>query len=217
MQTNKIFYDLPDDLWLITRATFDSEPLPLLSYGQMDRDRHSWEEDTGPGIEALVYNLRNVQEIRIYPIPNDDFPIEYYSIGSDFGVTTEFEDADVSDVFGVLSNIESTPGDTVTFDSVYGVVVDAYEGPQLVIHYIRDPLTLLLTTDELEIPPMFDTALKHYVIGHAFLDDLDTENQNRGTASLAMYDNALNMLGNRTKERDATRSTQYQSKYRGFV
>lgn len=215
--TNQWLYDLPDDLWAITRATFDNTPIPLLSYQDMDARSRNWETDDGNGIEALIYNLRNPQEIRLYPMPNEDFPITEFTVETDYGVVTEFDEADLGDTYGVMTGLDVTAGDTTTFNSVYGVVTDAEEGPQVNIQYIRDPTTIEAETEELEIPPMFDLALKYYVIGHAFLDDLDTENQSRGSVSLQLFEDELSTLRVRNKERDGTRSTQYHTKYRGFV
>lgn len=278
LEVNKVVYTLPDDVWVLTRITYDQKVLPMYSYQQFDRTRPGWEAHTGNRLEAVVYNLRNTQELRVYPIPNDSFPFDYYdfqgglsadhtqesgfgvltdAFGYDvepdegvvsegvplntgfgvtgtvylspeedeftrgrgeFGVTTEFGAAASDEPFGVLAELSVTPGDTVVFDSVYGVAAEVSTSPQLMIQYIRDPATLNAASIDLELPPMFDTAVKHYIVGHAFLDDLDTQYQQRAAAAIALYEDELKSLGHKAEQLDtSTMSTKPSSTYKGFI
>ena len=312
-------YDLPDDLWLITRATFDDYEIPLVSYDLMDErarkavvadrntseherrngygtnlgdrwTRTNWELDTSSRIEALVYDNRNLNEITVYPIPNEDIAENAYTFqnsgfldpsitqtNSPFGVLTGVPDTDelldefgvtidadsvvfiitepegcngvslVSDVgfdspFGLIAEIEdtiSTVGfkgdellgvtvsiDDYTIDTVFGAVIDLYdpaiavenfnspfgvitgvnESVALVrIWYIKLPQILTSLDQDLEIPPMFDVALKHYVIGHALRDDIDTQYREMGAESIKLYGRELG-IAQETNRTDGTRN-----------
>ena len=83
LELGKVYYTLPDDVWMLQRVTYDNEPLPLVSHSYLDasqvvnraRDfgldlcRSDWESDEGEP-EAILYDKRNVNEIKVYPIPD---------------------------------------------------------------------------------------------------------------------------------------------------
>lgn len=79
----KPIYKLPSDLWLITRASFDNIKIPLLSYDRMDAGNPTWYTKFGPQTEALVYDKRNMHEIRVYPRPDCTYVEAEYSFVSD--------------------------------------------------------------------------------------------------------------------------------------
>ena len=97
-------YTLPDNIWLITRASDqDGCRLALISYDSMDEQveklgvtrthrnqqrfphtvnfdffpKYCWETDTGKSPLALVYDNRNLNQIRVYPIPDKVSEIAY--------------------------------------------------------------------------------------------------------------------------------------------
>lgn len=76
-------YKLPSDLWLITRASFDNCPIPLMSYDRMDANNCGWFTEFGNKVEALVYDKRNIQEVRIYPRPDSTYTTDAYIFLSD--------------------------------------------------------------------------------------------------------------------------------------
>ena len=215
LRLNQPMYELPENLWRITRASFDRVALDMKSYTQMDMKIPMWETDAGNTITKLIYDERNLQEIRIYPLPDDTFDFNYYTMNSPFGVLVEYEEV-TGDVYGVLSNLSTAPGELTTFTSPYGVVADSFDSTPLIIMYIRDPVELTAASTTLELPPMFDTALKFYVIGHAFLDDLDTEHQTKGGTAIALYEKESALLGNRAKQHNGTRAVNTSTAYRGF-
>lgn len=289
LQEGEAYFDFPDDLWLVTRVTYDMQKLNLVSHTELDHVPHSsrraadfnidtskWEDDTGYP-EAVVYDRRNMLQGRIYPIPdssiverNYTFSTELqneYQMGNIFGVfvdvpddvfvstdgvTTGIDDFTLSSSYGVLSNvnafgldaprefagdeylgvvvaidkytINSLYGIVVdlydpsirgeTFNSLYGVIVDATEiKAPLTVHYIKNPKDITRTSDELDTPYMYDTALKYYVVGHAFLNDLDSQYQAKGAQQLAFYDREL-QIANKTQARDGTRASQFNTDYR---
>lgn len=218
-------YSLPADCWRVTRAHYAERNLHLASHEAMDSFDPDWYTRTGAYIETLVFDQRNDSVIRCYPIPDDsilqynytfeqtDTP-EYAGAGR-FGVVTEFGDYTMDGVHGVVTSLFDPAITTEAFDSAYGVVTDVGESVgNIAIFYIRDPATIKYLTDELEISSRWDVALKHYVVGHAFLDDLDTSYQQRGSTSLSLYDRELNMA-QRTSRHDGTAAQIYSTPYNG--
>ena len=218
-------YSLPEDCWRITRAHYAERHLRLVSHEAMDEFDPDWYTRQGSTIEALVFDQRNDSVIRCYPIPDDssvaynytfeqsDTP-EYVGAGR-FGVVTEFGDYTFDRVFGVTTSLFDPEITIESFNSPYGVLADVGESiGNIAIFYIRDPGRIKYITDELEISSRWDIALKHYVVGHAFLDDLDTAYQQRGSTSLTLYDRELN-LAQRTARSDSTAMQQYETSYDG--
>lgn len=271
-------YKLPSDLWLITRASFDNIIIPLVSYDRMDARNAAWFTEFGNKVEALVYDKRNLQEIRIYPRPDKTHTVENYMFLADsplvldpngltaqqiqtihdliaqlgvfdtqnplplgtiysaaggiiaiepktanqnsvFGVTTSIDGVTAVPLFGVLTDLtqetdyKSWPGE-VKFTSLFGVVTDvAITTGLLHINYIKDPEALSSVNDELLVSPIFDTALKYYVIGQAYSDDLDSQYQAKAGDAMAMYQRELQTVGYPTDEMDGTRATQYTPNY----
>lgn len=218
-------YSLPADCWRITRAHYAERNLRLVSHETMDHVDSDWYTRTGSTIEALVFDQRNDSVIRCYPIP-DDSSVQYnytfeqtdnpeYAGSGRFGVVTAFDDYTMNGVFGVVTGLFDPMIAVESFDSAYGVVADVGESTgNLAIFYIRDPKTIKYITDELEISARWDIALKHYVVGHAFLDDLDTSYQQRGSTALSLYDRELN-LAQRTSRHDSTAAQIYETGYNG--
>lgn len=272
-------YDLPTDLWMITRAIFDNVRIPLMSHDRMDECNLGWFTVYGNKIEALVYDKRNMHKIRVYPIPDNSYIESEYSFVADnninldpdaltsaqqteilalinslgtesslpldleaiysgaqailnvvpgiaagegsFGVLTSLDGIVATPVYGVTSGItlnqteQSWPGE-VSFNSVYGVVTDVQDTTGLLhIYYIKDPDNVTTVDTTLLVSPIFDTALRHFVVGTAFGDDLDSQYQARSQQSLAMYDREIQTVGTPTDLTDGTRATQYNTHYTG--
>jgi len=247
-------YTLPDNVWLITRATFDSTEIPLVSYDQQDEQarkmvvserysredgrrgygsnigdsygRINWELAEGSRVESLIFDNRNINDIRVYPIPNTAIADSVYSfynegeviyVGDELmGVVTSIDDYTIDTVYGITTALYDPDISSELFDSPYGVVTGASESVALVkIWYIRIPDQLTSLADTLELPPMFDVALKHYVIGHALRDDIDVQYRQMGAESLELYARELR-IADETNSSDGTRSaTNFNTSYRG--
>lgn len=218
-------YKLPSNCWRLTRAHYAERNLRLASHEAMDNFDADWYTRRGSTIETLVFDQRNDSVIRSYPIP-DESTILYnytfeqsgtpeYSGAGRFGVVTALDDYTFDGPFGVVTGLFDPNITTEYFDSAYGVVTDIGEATgNIAIFYIRDPKPIKYLTDELEISSRWDIALKHYVVGHAFLDDLDTSYQQRGSTSLSLYDRELNMA-KRTAQHDSTAAQLYETSYNG--
>ncbi|BAM63141.1 hypothetical protein [Edwardsiella phage IW-1] len=127
LSPGQAMYKLPEDLWLITRAAFSLVRIPLLSYDAMDSADAAWFARTGNRVENLVYDLRNVDTIRVWPTPDDDIDKDVYvfegegvlvgTMDTAYGV---YADAPIDKVNGVLASLD----ELASFNSVYGVTAD---------------------------------------------------------------------------------------------
>ena len=318
-------YTLPPDVYELTRATFDDYKIPLVSYNDLDdlilrtiaADRFSedhrdffnridnltdrWQTETGSRVEALVFDRRNMDEIRVFPIPDDTiaeatyefvaggFLSEHeYEVNSPFGVIVDtsgdtafnsvygtlssaqsinylitdtnscsgvnlIQDTELNTVFGFTADITDTIKDVnyygdellgvtadiegfqpnsvfgvvadvftplatrVDFTSVYGVMTNFTEvNRNVLIWYIAYPSELVDVNSSLDVPSSFDMAIKHYVVAHAFDDDMDTRYAEKSAKALQYYQSELNMIAD-TVSRDHTQASQYHNNYKGFM
>lgn len=241
-------YELPDNLWLITRASLNGRALELCTHEQLDflerkqatrsvkQDLScdfdddfyldvSWETDTGSTIEALIYDKRNLSEISVYPIPNESIADYIYPMsmeegadyvgGESYGVITEMEDYTSTSDYGIVTELYE-PGILDSGD-FYGVTTQVSES-DLVIHvwYVYIPYAVSSKTNDLELPLMWDTAIKHYVVGHAFDDDYDTRFAEKSQKALALYDRELTVskeFERKNNVRAGHRATQYRGAF----
>lgn len=315
--TGQAEYKLPEDLELITRATFDNAEIGFYSFDQMDEqvrksvlsntneyDSYNsdfsiatdWQTDEGSGTLALIYDNRDMQSIRVYPIPiAKDSTYSFHNAGyfedvlyitdSPYGVLATVEETDtLVDVLGVAVSADSiiyvvTPDcdgvvstEEVDFDSPYGLLaeiedhvqsisfhddgvlgvstsideysedspfgviaalydpsvgVETLDGPMgvasgvsetdvgLKVWYIRTPATVVGVNDSLELPSLFDTAIRHYVVGNAFLDDNDAAYRQKGQDAIALYDRELNLASDIEKKSGIRKATALTTSYRG--
>lgn len=217
-------YILPKECWRITRAHYDNANIPLYSFEHMDSIEQSWYTKKAAKPLALVFDRRNEQEIRVYPIPDGSFTDVQYTfvnetnpvyVGPALGVVTAIDDFTFDSPYGVLTDLFSVDIEEVWFNSQYGVVTDIGEvDGNLTLFYIRDAADLTSFDQELEIANRWHFAMQQYVIGRAFMDDLDTQYQQRGATALQIYDRELKLAKTSTS-RDTTRATQYSTEYNG--
>jgi len=247
-------YTLPDNLWLITRAAYADADINLASYDGMDermrKDRLSeqpndsrergygyssaidysvkraWQLDEGPEIVALVYDNRNINTIRVYPIPDagifEESTYEFVNAGPIqfegdqlLGVVSDITGYTFNSPFGVFAEFYD-PFVTAESGDAFGVATAIHESKNAVtVWYIRIPEEVTVVTDSLETPTMFDVALKHYIVGHAFRDDLDVQYREMGAESIRLYNRELEVV-QETNRTDGTRNaTAFTSTYRG--
>lgn len=168
IQLNNPDYQLPEDAFLLVRAVGPNGRIPLISSYSLDKKDPDWQTKTGTEIQYLVYDIQSPNKFRLYPIITEQPQAAPYTFNSVFGVTVEFDSLEcavVSDVYGVVSD------------------TDVY----LHVQYIKIPTRLTLVTDELLVPRVYDDILEHYVVGHAFRDDLDTQNRSLGAEHMQLY------------------------------
>lgn len=206
----QVFATIPDDCYRITRATKDGTKFPMLTYDDVDHiicnvsfmDDYfnissGWESEYGE-VQALIYDKSNIDKIRLYPIP-------------------EITDNDLSSDFGVLTSVDQLVNDG-SVSSQYGVVSNFSEASGIIRLYCCNlPSEVTQVTDVLDIPPMFDEALKYYVIAHSFLNDLDSGWQEKGLQQLRFYEREVekaqaNTSNNHVNLGDST--TNYRSPFK---
>lgn len=218
-------YNLPDDCWRLTRAHFAERYLNLLSFEAIDAIDINWYTKYSSAIDALVFDHRNENTIRCYPIPDAGIVDNTYAFvttvtpdysgAGQLGVVTSFSDYTLDTPYGVVTEVVDPEVYTDWFDSAFGVVTSVEEvAGNIAVFYIRDPSPIKYLTDELEVSSRWDIALKHYIIGHAFLDDLDSQYQARGATALSLYDREL-QLAKRTSLHDSLRAQVYETSYDG--
>lgn len=217
-------YTLPKECWRITRAHYANINLPLYSFEHMDNIETVWYTRKAAKPCALVFDRRNEQEIRVYPIPDGSFSDVQYTfenetnpvyVGPALGVVTAIDDFTFSSPYGVVTDLFSVDIDEVWFNSPYGVVTDIGEvDGNLTLFYIKDSADITSFDQQLELSSRWHFALQQYVIGRAFMDDLDTQYQQRGATALQIYDRELKLAKSSTS-RDATQANQYNTAYNG--
>lgn len=157
----------------------------------------AWENVTGNRIEAVVIDKRMVNQIRIWPIPTgtDETSYEFVAGGTPvvtgqelLGVVTSITDYTLTSPYGEVTGFIGPAILPEQFSSPFGVVTDIAESAlTLRVQYVKTPADITSVDDELLTAPQWDIALKHYVIGHAFRDDLDTQYRQRGAEELGLY------------------------------
>lgn len=240
-------YTLPSNLWIITRASYEGFVLDLVTHEQLDfsarksatssyvshEDTYgdfsdtreiSWETDTSSSIEALIYDKRNLTEIHVYPIPNEEIATNSYDfVGEDlefdgaqlYGVVTEITDYTLTSDFGVITSLYDPFVERENFADDFGVVTGINESNGIVhIWYVYTPDELETLDDTLIVPQMWDTAIKHYIVGHAFDDDYDTRFAEKSQKALALYDRELN-VSKEFERKNNVRSGHRKTQYRG--
>jgi hypothetical protein len=133
-----------------------------------------------------------------------------------FGIIVDITDYSFDQIYGTVVDLTD---DTVvdTFEDVYGFVDTMVEACSfLTCYYLRNPIDLVDINSELSIPAMYDIALKFYVCGQAFLNDIDTGYQQKGAAQMMIYERHLK-TAKKDSSRDWTRAGQFETVYRrGF-
>ena len=174
-------------------------------------------------------------------LPNDDLSSDYGIVSAmpglsdDFGVTVNVLapiDTTPDPGFGVevgITDFTTSPllgltADTSTDEYVVNPdvmpfgVISAMEDQVSYVHayYIKNPADVTTVDDTLDINPMYDLAMKFYVTGQAFFNDLDAGNQQKGTQQLGIYDRHV-ANAKRERQRDFTSASAHQTLYRsGF-
>lgn len=203
------FADLPSDCWQLTRASYRNTKLPLMTYADVDHIisnqavfnkldiKAGWEEAIGIP-QALIYDKNNLDKVRVYPIPaNIDEEEDFNGFGVVTSIDALVDDGSVSTEYGVVSQVFTAGG-------------------ILRVYYVRNPEEILETTDELSIPPMFDIALKYYIIAHSFMNDLDSGWQEKGLQQLRFYEREV-QRAKKSESVNHTKTGEFATLYRKGV
>ncbi len=227
-------YNLPEDVWLITRASYKGAKLPLVTFDKMDdyltstlpnyvENNNAWEDDVGVTPLALVYDRLNVQQVRLYPILSEDLLSNTYTFsggnlsfygGFEFGVVTAITNYTFNSVFGVVTDFIDPFVDS-NFTSYFGVVTKLSEvDGSITIQYHAIAPEITSINDTLIISPLLDTALKHYIVSQAYIDDLDTQSQQLASTAFKFYEREL-IIGKATGANNSTKNIDRAADYVG--
>lgn len=187
-------YSLPDNFYQLKAIIYDGRELPIVSTDWMNYTFGlNWREETTTlAFTHVVKEHLDAPNLQLYPRPFienvtsaqsvDDFGItvgvDDYTVYGDYGVIGTVADSmwlDIVDDFGVLDAMYSS---LVTFTAIYNKQIE----------------NIVTVDDQLPIGPIFDTALKSYIIAHALLNDMDSENRNAGASELSLYARELNRI-----------------------
>lgn len=106
-------------------------------------------------------------------------------------ITSGSENVQLEDKFGIASITSANP-ESIQESSPYGIVTSiTLLQNTMSVYYIRKPKELESVESEIEIDSSLDSALKYYVCGKAFRDDLDTQNRAMGNEELSLYEREL--------------------------
>lgn len=183
-------YVLPDDIIWLERAYYNSAPLRMLDYRQVDVLNKKRE-----GVPtAMLFNKHPRNHIVLYPTPSVTVTSPVTIPNNILGVATDLTDIDIKiyDQYGIITDIVAENLE-VTADSPFGGISEIKQVMKpLEVYYVAEPKKIESLDEDPEISPVCDKALKLYVISAALLDDMDTQNKNNAAVFMQYYTDALN-------------------------
>ncbi len=199
-------YNLDKDTELVLRVTNTQTPIELLSHYEMDALKTNWEQDTGPTVEKVVYDLLSPNKLILYPIPLQASDADVYTIeagasntfvgGELLGVVTSIDNYSMTSVFGVVADLVQ-PGIEEVFNSVLGVVTSISESSgTLQVQYAKRPAALASEDSELELSAAFYKALLHLTCFNALNADIDAKSSALADRHYSLYGGQLARLKN---------------------
>ena len=214
---NNPYFELPDNCWQLTRVLYENHPIPLVTHQELDSNNaYDWEILKGKPA-AIIYDRANMLEGKVYPIPDDRFRAEQ-DIGY-LGITTSAEGATLLNTYGVVTDVVDSNSVDIQYDMLFGVVsnfrledIISY----LKCYFLNNPADLVDVTSTLSTPSMYDTALKFYVCGQAFMNDIDTGYQQKGGDQMRIYERHITNA-KKDSAHDFTRAGQFETMYRSGV
>ena len=195
-------YTLPTNIHQISRVLDGSFiNLPLLSHEQADIELGiGWEQTIGAPTHVIFDKLAP-NDFKLYPIPTN-VPVGVVTpLATQVGVTSS-------------GTIEASG-----FSSPYGVVTGFLTTPlaQLTIYGTLKATTIVLPTDLLESPDVYDRAIKFYITGMALRDDKDVQNRQMGAEELQFWQIELRKAIKDASENFSGATTQYDTQYTGGI
>ena len=223
LQEGVYMYDLPDNVIFINRATFNNVPLALKTHDEMDsfvetantsrRDVRAgtaivsgglidvphvtWDADIGSTPLALIYDNRDMGQIRVYPTPSALSDVSYLFEGGGpvefvgdelVGVVAAIDDYTLNMPYGILVGLYDPAIENEVFSSAYGVVADIGESDgNIRIWYTRMPADLTSVFDTPELSATYDDAIMHYIVAHAYDDDVETRSVEKADRAHQFY------------------------------
>ena len=197
-------YFIDENAEVLLRAHTEQGAIELVSHFEMDDYKASWESDTGPTVEKIVYDLLTPNRIVLYPTPSvadnaDNYTFEAgdsidYVGGELLGVVTSIDNYSFNSPFGVVVNL-SQPGVEEVFNSPFGVVTAINESSgTLKVQYSKRPAKITSVESELELSESFTEAMLHLVCSKALTADIDAKASALSDKHYQLYQIQLNRL-----------------------
>lgn len=126
-------------------------------------------------------------------------------------------DGSINSPYGFTADLETLNAKDVVFEDSFGIATSiTYIRNQMVVFYIKKPTDIVDMNSVIEIDDCFDAALKYYVVGMAFRDDVDTQNRTLGSEELSLYERELQeAVSDGTMDFTHNNNVQYEVVYNG--
>lgn len=178
LDKNRAIYDVSSFATRINRIEYINCPLTKMTYNQMDCEFGcGWQQEvTDEGPTHIVYDLKNINEFRLYPIPNN----------TGEGVVTANSD------YGIITDIDYT-GIELQIVGEYGDINADDLKDYLRIYFVKCPDEIQDINQELDsvIDKTMISMIVHYIVGLALEDNADTQDMNVANVKLSHYDTKL--------------------------
>lgn len=185
--------DISDKAVKILRIDYNGKNLPFKSMEDLDAENPNWQEVQSDDIKYAVVNRQNIGKVLFYPALNyDDVTVPCYGI--------------ITDMRPLYDRVHLPEN-----DDNFVISRDRIQENAIIVRYIkRQPafikksiwemadgpdstmIELDTTTAEgrdtsLEINFDLMHCIEHYIIGQAYRDNQDAENQQKGATELELY------------------------------
>lgn len=132
----------------------------------------------------ILVGLDNRENIKLWPIPKPDTR-NILDTKELFGVLTDFKNVEIDQPFGVITHIDVAD---IKQTGTYGIVTDLLKVlGEVHLWYYYKPEYLKSMEDELLVADTCDIGLKHYIVGMAMRDDMDSRNRMAAAEELTLY------------------------------
>lgn len=241
LRTGEHTYSLPEDTISILKVTFRARKLPLTTtefmnrqgltgqvlssirytptsdYIRSSRNSHWMSTITGDELIFCIYDKIKRHRLRVWPTPiSEELEELITELENDYGITTDVELFSMLGQFGVISSVIDTDEIVTEYDpDELGILSEVYRRSSLVIYRTKTSETVTSVHDSLEIDPCWDNALKHYVVGKAFRNDLNVANRQIGNEELTFYSRELDRLS-KVASQESVSGDHFDSMYDGM-
>ena len=212
-------YRLPSNAFELVSAVYDNDKLQIVSTKSFENvivpqrvinsrfytsQRYiisadvKWREQEGAYPIALIHNNLDVLNFRVFPIP-----------------TTEPVLFELNSVHGIITGIVAEDNPSLSTIVPEGAGTSIQDVEVIEVTYIRAPKSIIGTDQDLELPNIYNTALKHYVIGKALRNDTNEQNRNFGTEELSLYERELRLITTQA-DQDWISKDNFKTVYQGI-
>lgn len=194
---NKLIYDLPDNCFMIHRAFLDGKPVDFYSFAEYSLKAIP---------DSIIYDKQN-NTVRInFEVSNSTKQFEITPGVGIESVGTCFAVQDSTGLWAVFDALEVDDDGNGLIGSIKLVL------PNLLIFYYAYPDKIITTADKLDIPAVYNKAIRHYVLSQAWKDDMDSANLNLSEIEFKYYINELSYIA-KLSSLDNTLGQQYRPIY----